>query len=182
MENHPETPHSLNSLTPSLHFRAPTLADGKAIFELIQACPPLDLNSRYLYFVLADHFADSCVLAEQNGRLVGFVSAYVPPNQPDSLFIWQVAVHPAARGQGLGLMLLEALLARQTPGKVRTLLTTIGPSNRASQNLFKAFAKRHGFALTVGTYLQAEDFGADGEATPHETHEAEMLYRLTPMT
>ncbi|WP_178861353.1 diaminobutyrate acetyltransferase [Thiomicrorhabdus cannonii] len=169
MENHP-----LHPVTP-IYFRQPTPADGAAIFELVKACPPLDLNSRYLYFLLADHFAASCMLAEQDGKVVGFVSSYFPPNQADALFIWQVAVHPHAQGQGIAVRLLESLVARQSPGRIKRLLTTISPSNQASQALFKSFAKRHAFDIATCPYLQAEDFGSEG-------HEAEILYTLTPAT
>ena len=76
--------------------------DGAALHRLISECPPLDLNSLYAYLLLAEHFSDTCVLAESaGGRIDGFISAYVLPDRPDVLFVWQVAVHARARGHRL---------------------------------------------------------------------------------
>lgn len=42
--------------SPDLIFRLPRLKDGAALYELIEACPPLDLNSSYLYFLISVAF------------------------------------------------------------------------------------------------------------------------------
>ncbi len=55
----------------SVQFRKPKLEDGLAIYHLIQASPPLDVNSSYLYFLQASHFADTCAVAEVDGQIVG---------------------------------------------------------------------------------------------------------------
>ena len=59
-------------------------------------------STLYAYLLLAEHFSDTCVLAESaGGRIDGFISAYVLPDRPDVLFVWQVAVHARARGHRL---------------------------------------------------------------------------------
>ena len=73
-------------------FRPPVIGDGTAIYELIRQSPPLDLNSRYLYLLLCDHFSESCIIAESESRTVGFISAYGHPKKQETLFVWQVAV------------------------------------------------------------------------------------------
>ena len=40
-----------------------------AIWELISACPPLDTNSAYANLLQCTHFADTCVIAEREGRI-----------------------------------------------------------------------------------------------------------------
>ena len=112
-------------------FRAPQLDDAKHIHALIQACPPLDVNSLYVYLLLAHHHSSTCVLAQQpEGPLQGFVSAYVPPQSPDVLFVWQVAVHDSARGAGLGKKMLGSLLSRPGLEAIRHIETTVGPAMR----------------------------------------------------
>ena len=81
--------------------RTPKKEDGQAIWDLIAACPPLDQNSMYCNILQCTHFADTCVLAERGGMPVGWLSAYFPPTEPETLFVWQVAVHEKARGEGL---------------------------------------------------------------------------------
>jgi L-2,4-diaminobutyric acid acetyltransferase len=84
------------------------------------------------------------VVAERDGALAGWISAYRPPKAPNQFFIWQVAVHPSARGVGLGGRMLDALVARPGAVGVTTLLTTITQANTVSWALFNAFARRRG--------------------------------------
>ncbi len=161
-----------------LLFRPPKLEDGAAVHALIKACPPLDLNSAYLYFLVCDHFRKTTVLAEQEGRLVGCVTAYVRPDRPDTLFIWQVAVHRDARGQGLGRRMLDVAVDREAASGARWMETTISPLNTASRRLFAAWAESRGLALEESAYLEPGHFTAAGEETAHE---AERLFRIGPM-
>ncbi len=155
-----------------IHFRTPKIDDGIAIYNLIKQSPPLDLNSSYLYFLQATHFADTCVVAERNGEVVGFISGYFRPDKKDSLFVWQVAVSATVRGQGLGKKLIDHLIRNQANRPiVREVCCTISPSNQASQNLFKSFAKQHGLIMEVTPFLESKHFGS-------ETHEEEELYTV----
>lgn len=154
-------------------FRKPHLQDGQGIYELVKNCQPLDLNSRYLYFLQADHFADTCVLAELDGKVIGFISGYIRPDAPYTLFVWQVAVASHMRGKKLAKALLTTLIKNQDHrALVNKLSTTIGPSNTASQRLFNSFAKSYGLGIRQENYLDADQFGEDG-------HEAEQLYTFT---
>ncbi|MDG6773530.1 diaminobutyrate acetyltransferase [Thiomicrorhabdus sp. ZW0627] len=153
-------------------FRKPSLDDGYAIYSLIENSPPLDVNSSYLYFLQSDHFSDTCVVAEKQGKIVGFISAFFNPKDKTDLFVWQVAVDASMRGQGLALRLLEQLVRNQSDNSDFARITaTISPSNIASQKLFKRFSETHGLSIDKETYLEAKHFGDQG-------HEAEELYTL----
>lgn len=122
-------------------FRTPTAEDGERVWELIAACPPLDQNSMYCNLLQCSHFAETCVLAESDGDIMGWISAYRPPSDPESIFVWQVAVSEKARGQGLGKKMLEHLLSLDSVAGARTLKTTITKDNAASWRLFSSLAK-----------------------------------------
>ena len=122
--------------------------DGPAVTALIATSPPLDTNSAYCNLLQCSDFADTCVVAEREGRIVGWISGYRPPSRPDSIFVWQVAVHASARGEGLAGRMLDALIARPMVHGATTLTTTITQDNAASWALFSAFARRHGAQLT----------------------------------
>lgn len=159
----------------TIALRAPGRADGAAIHALVAACPPLDLNSCYAYLLLAEHFAGTCVLAEgPRGAALGFVSAYLPPERPDTVFVWQVAVHPEARGCGLGLRMLAAVLQRPACRHVAFLETTVGPGNQASRALFARLAERCGAGLTELPLFGRDHFGG-------QAHEDEPLLRIGPL-
>lgn len=154
--------------------RAIRKTDGQAIHRLIAQCPPLDLNSLYAYLLLSEHHADTCVLAEDDaGRVVGFVSAYIPPRHADVLFVWQVAVHPSARGCGLAGRMLRHLLARRAASEVRYIETTVGPDNAASRGVFTGLAGRLNAACSDSALFESELFGQEG-------HEEERLLRIGP--
>lgn len=143
-----ESPAARPAALPStIDFRSPRAADGPRITALIAASPPLDTNSAYCNLLQCSDFADTCVLAEREGMLLGWISAYRPPTAPERLFVWQVAVAAAARGEGLAGRMLDALLERAAVAGATMLTTTITEDNAASWALFRAFARRHGAAL-----------------------------------
>jgi L-2,4-diaminobutyric acid acetyltransferase len=107
------------------------------------------------------------VLAEMDGQVVGWVSGYVMPSDPDTFFVWQVAVDEAARGAGLGLTMLEHLLGRDACDGVNRLQTTITADNEASWALFRKFAGRHGDALDVQAYYTQALHFQDRHRTEH---------------
>ena len=126
---------------PDYWLRSPTPADGPAVTGLVADCPPLDRNSRYCNLLQCTVFADTCVLAETDRRPIGWVSAYKPPFDDSSLFVWQVAVHPDARGFSLGKEMILAILRRPACRDVDFLKTTVTPDNVASRAMFQSIAE-----------------------------------------
>ena len=157
-----------------IRLRPPRLQDGKAVHDLIAGSPPLDVNSTYNYFLLCSHFADTCVIGELNGQVASFLSAYRIPGDPESLFIWQMAVDGSLRGKGMAGRMLQEVLARPAAQGVRFIQTTVSPSNTASRRVFERFAERGGFGFEETVFLTAEDFGDEG-------HEEEVLFRIGPV-
>ena len=155
-------------------FRPPTDRDGRTVHALIGRCPPLDVNSPYANLLQCSHFSDTSVLAEDaEGRLAGFVSAYRLPRTPNTLFVWQVAVDPGRRRQGLSLAMLEALLDRTIPGGILYLETTITPGNIPSRRLFRTlFEKRQVPFSTRLLFGREAHFGGE--------HDEEVLHRGGP--
>ena len=151
----------------------PEVRHGAAIHQLVEACPPLDLNSTYAYLLLCEHFAESCVRAERDGRTVGFVSAYRLPRRAAEIFVWQIAVAEDVRGQGLARAMLDELLARPALRDCRYLETTVSPSNEPSRRVFLALAREHGAAVTERKLFAESDFG-------NSAHESEVLIRIGP--
>lgn len=147
--------------------RAPRAEDGPAVSRLIADCPPLDTNSAYCNLVQCLHFADTCVVAERNGRLLGWISGHRPPSAPDEIFVWQVAVHPDARGLKLGGRMLDELLARPAAEGALRLTTTITEDNAASWALFSSFARRHGAQLHRRPLFERDVHFAGAHETEH---------------
>ena len=148
-------------------FRIPRAEDGPAVSALIAGCPPLDTNSAYCNLLQCTHFADTSVVAERDGALVGWVSGYRLPTAPEQLFVWQVAVHESARGTGLGGRMLDHLIARPSAHHVGEILTTITDANAASWALFTSFARRHGAHLARRPMFDRDAHFAGAHETEH---------------
>lgn len=158
----------------TLDYREPRLDDGARIHRMVLEAGTLDVNSAYLYFLLSDHFRDTCVIAESDSVPCGFLTACRLPRAPDTLFIWQVAVHPDWRGKGIASGLLDALSQRAWFEDIRRIELTISPDNTASQALFKRFAVRLARPITVLPYLSAKMLNSGQQSD----HQPEDLYTI----
>lgn len=152
--------------TPQPVLRKPDAKDGPAIWELVKSCKPLDENSLYCNLIQAEHFRDTCVLAELDGEVAGWISGHMIPDQ-DSLFVWQVAVSPRARGLGLGRRMLTELLSRDACAGANALKTTITPDNDASWGLFRSLARHLDGQLTHQAHFTRGTHFAGRHATEH---------------
>ncbi len=157
----------------SVVLRPPVLEDGMAVFRLVEACPPLDVNSSYCNLLQCSHFASTSVAAEMSGELVGFIYGYVIPARADTLFVWQVAVAEQARGLGLASRMLAHILARPDGANIAYLETSITRDNQASWALFKRLAKALPAELQSSAWM-------DKEAHFSGQHDSEALVRIGP--
>lgn len=143
--------------------RSPIVQDGKQIYKLAKASEALDTNSEYTYLLLGVHFAQTSSVAEVNGKLVGFVKAYIPPNQPDTLFVWQICMESAQRKSGIARKMIFDILRREFCRNVRYIHTTITPSNEASGGFFKSLA-----CALDADIIAHPLFSSDYFSAPHE--------------
>lgn len=158
----------------ALQLRKPTAEDGPAVTRLIAACAPLDTNSAYCNLLQCTHFADSCIVVERDGEIVGWVSGYCPPTEPNSFFVWQVAVAKAVRGKGLAQRMIRALLDRPLAAGATHLITTVTDDNAPSWALFNGLARTWGASLTRSALFEHATHFAGAHAT-------EWLARIGPL-
>ena len=158
----------------SFIFHTPAKEDGWAVSRLIRACPPLDNNSVYCNLLQCHHFADTSVAVKLKGELIGFVSGYLIPNKPNTLFIWQVAVSETARGCGLGTQMIAHILARRNCASIRFIETTITEANKTSWALLQRIA--HNYASPLSSKLL---FDQDKHFSGH--HDSEILVKIGPL-
>jgi L-2,4-diaminobutyric acid acetyltransferase len=156
----------------TISLRAPTIADGADLWRLASSCD-LDLNSPYLYLLWCRDFADTSVIAEIDGATVGSIIGYRPPTEPDTLFVWQVAVDGAWRRQRLAIAMLDHLRDRLAP-RVRFVEASVTPSNEASASLFRSLA------ASSGAELASEELFARSAFPPERPHDPEVLVRVGP--
>lgn len=161
-------------MTQEFKFYPPSMDDGRDVFELISACPPLDTNSLYCNLLQCHHFASTSVAVRWHGELVGFISGYLVPGKPETLFVWQVAVAETARGHGVASRMIAHILNREICQNVRFIETTITQANEASWALFGRVAKRYGAPLSRED-LFTKDQHFSGQ------HDTELLVTIGPL-
>ena len=132
----------------------------------------LDLNSRYSYLLLSEYFDQTCVVATDGDELLGFATGFAVPDDPETLFIWQIAVDGAGRGRGVASGMLDDLVGRRRPVPFRFLEATVTPDNDASARLFQRFAERRGAPCERDVLFEVGDFGGE--------HAAEIRFRIGP--
>jgi L-2,4-diaminobutyric acid acetyltransferase len=150
-------------------YRTPRSEDGENVWQLVSSCAPLDENSLYCNLLQCDHFGDTCIAAERrhDGALVGWVSGYLIPDNPQTLFIWQVAVDETVQGTGVGKKMLNALLDCDACGDVRSLKTTITAENEASWGLFSSLARMRGGEMQREPHFRKDLHFGGRQATEH---------------
>lgn len=133
----------------------------------------LDQNSVYKYIMMSSYFPETCVVAKKNDQVVGFITGFIPPNQPDTVFVWQIGVGSDQRGQGIASKLLHVLIEQQSENDIHFVESTITPSNKASQALFEKLARDYQTECEIESFFTKELF-------PDESFEEELKFRIGP--
>lgn len=160
----------------SITFRHPTLEDASDICRIVVDSQVLDVNSCYMYLLLCRDFSNTCLVAEKNSQIIGFVTGYRPPERHDTLFIWQIAIDQSMRNRGLAKNLLTELVKSQIKSGVAYVEATVASTNIASRTLFESFAIRFNAILVQTDCFLESHFPSTGN------HEAEPLIRIGPLT
>lgn len=162
-------PTTTNSEPASLAYRYARREDASALWSLAKA-NGLDENSPYAYLLWAEYFRDSLIVAaDADDAPVGFVTAFLRPDEPTTVFVWQIGVDDSHRRRGIAGRLLDELFERTG---ATVLEATVTPSNSASETLFRRFGDRHGLPVTVEPLFGEELFPPG--------HEAERRFRIGP--
>lgn len=157
----------------TISIRTPKREDGAKVWQLIQDTAKLDDNSMYCNLLQCTHFAATCAVAEMDGEIVGWVSGYIPPEDPEAYFVWQVCVDEKARGRGLAKRLIAAVLARKVCAKVTHVKSTITSDNKPSWALFGSIAETLETELNRKPHFIREDHFAG-------MHDTEFLVTVGP--
>jgi len=158
-----------------LTIRNPKATDAISVHNLIRTSAFVDDNSPYLYLLVCSHFAQTSVVAERNGETVGVITGYIPPTQPDTLFVWQVAVDPMMRRRGLARSMLKAMILGDACKDVSYIDTSVTEDNGASRKLFTSFAAKLDCPLKESVLFDRREHFLN-------LHDSEHLLRLGPFS
>ncbi len=127
------------AMSPTLRSYEPH--DFAALHKLDQSCfpPGISYSKTTLRYFLTQPSAD-CTVAEESGRIVGFI---VSEEHPPLAHIITLDVDAKHRRQGIGTMLLETLESNLAARGVRSILLETATDNEPAV----AFWKRHGYRI-----------------------------------
>ncbi len=103
----------------------------------VAGCPPLEPYAEHMYRILLRHFGSCSIIAEDEGRILGFVMGFTSHRFEGTYFLWQIGVAPDLQGSGLGVRLLADLEGRLGEAGIRRVEVTIDPMNDPSRKLFE---------------------------------------------
>lgn len=144
------------------------------MYEIAENSKVLDVNSDYCYLMWSTYFANSSIVATDNHQVIGFISGFTPPEDDETLFIWQIAVDENYRGNGLATRMIHALIDKMKSRNIQYIEATVTPSNTPSNKLFSSLAIKMEANYTITRCFEQEDF-------PDNTTEEEFLYRIGPI-
>ena len=120
----------------SFYIRRMTVEDVPAVAELDRIAFTLPWTERSFHFEVTSNPASRCWVAEQAGRIVGVVVAWL---LVDEVHIATIATHPDVRRQGIAQALLAHVLkAGAQEGAVSSFLE-VRASNLAARAMYRKF-------------------------------------------
>lgn len=133
--------------------RAPKSEDASRITDLTE-----DLASGEAYATQGElmnnsAFRDTSVVAELDGEIVGFVSAYRLPYDPQTLFVWHADVAEAAQDRGFTSLMLGHLIRQEACVGVTRVQTMITSMDERAWTLFRQFARWQRSHMKIQSFI-----------------------------
>jgi L-2,4-diaminobutyric acid acetyltransferase len=154
-------------------YRTPRVEDAQAMWQMVHDSDELDDNSPYCYALWWRDFAGTSLVASLGDEVVGFLTGYFRPEQPDTYLVWQEAAKPRHGIPMLGVQLFERAADRAVTNGARYIEATVSADDKAITMVLKKCAKRYGPPVRTEALFPASLF-------PEEHHD-EVLYRIGPI-
>jgi ribosomal protein S18 acetylase RimI-like enzyme len=123
------------------------------LVEIAKECGPfIRARGDSDYWLYGRLFGSTCRAAVENGTAIAFIVAFQGQDDPDELYIQDVAVARAGRRHGYARMLVESVVATARASGVSRVWLTSEAANRAA----------HAVWLSLGFVNPAADSQVDG--------------------
>ncbi|HEU0297347.1 MAG TPA: ribosomal protein S18-alanine N-acetyltransferase [Anaerolineales bacterium] len=138
----------------NVHIRRMTVEDVPAVAQLDQLSFSLPWTERSFHFEVTSNPASRCWVAEQAGRIVGVVVAWL---LVDEMHIATIATHPDFRRQGIAWALLAHVLKLGADEGALSSFLEVRESNLVAQAMYRKF----GYEVTGRRPRYYKDNGED---------------------
>lgn len=106
------------------------------VYDFVSNSPPLEQYFQHFFKIMLRYFSSTCLVAEYQGKLIGWQMGFVSQKDSNTYFLWQIGVHPDMQGRGLGGLLLDAIENKAFEMGCTRIEVTIDPENIVSEKLF----------------------------------------------
>ena len=151
--------------------RTPQGEDADCIVALIGDTPSQAMRRAHGSLVANGFSPETSVVAELDGKLVGWALAYVLPFDPETLFIWTVEVSDVSADTGLDSLMLGHLMRQDACAKVTRVQTSIPSDDEDSWSLFRRFANWQRSRMKIQPFVTQALF-------PRDRHKNENLVTI----
>lgn len=108
-----------------------------ALARIEHACFGDQGYSSYFLRMAPRVFGDACLVADDDGRLLGYAIGALESRRRADGWVLSVAVLPEARGRGLGEALTRSCVAALEQGGARLVRLTVAPDNASALRLYR---------------------------------------------
>lgn len=116
-----------------------TLHDLDEVLYIERASFTTPWSRRAFITELTENHYALYLVARRGDRVVGYAGMWIIL---DEAHITNIAVHPACRGQGVGTLLMQAVVERTTARGCRKVTLEVRRSNLVAQHLYERFGFR----------------------------------------
>jgi len=112
--------------------------------KLVKQCRPLDLHTRYTYWLTVHLFDKYCFFIEDDTTPIGFITAI---KNDDCLFIWQIGILKKYRKQQLSYELINGIVQIAKNEKISKIQVSIAEKNTISYKTFHSYCVNNDYII-----------------------------------
>lgn len=138
-----------------MNIRKAVQEDFLKVHRFTAGCPPLENYPEHVYKIILRYFGNYCLIAEENGKIIGFVMGIVPQSFPGTFFLWDIGVAPSHQGKGIGGKLVRKIENELKEVGFIRIEVTIDALNIPSYKLFEKMGYQN-ISERVGKVIEVE--------------------------
>lgn len=91
-----------------------------------------------IYHILAEHFKETCFIAEDRGKMIGYLLGFRSQSHPEQAYMHLIQVAPELRGNGVGRRLFSQFQSAAKAMGCTRICTVTKPENKQCVPFHKA--------------------------------------------
>jgi GNAT superfamily N-acetyltransferase len=96
-----------------------------------------------VYHVMTAHFRGTCFVAEDMGKMIGYLLGFRSQTHPDQAYLHLVQVDPRMRGHGIGRKLYRRFEEAVKAMGCKKVVASSRPQNRLASRFFEFMGFKH---------------------------------------